>query len=209
MDGVITIDVRGLDGVQKRLAQIPKDLQGKAMSAAINKTAQKARAEINRVIPQEYAVKATEVRNSIDLRSARAGNLEAVISIFGSQSKRGRSANMIRFLAVAVAAGASFKTRGAVGIKKKDIAALKRQLGFRIRRAAGLKTVDGAFIANKGRTVFMREGKARLPIKPVQVIGFSQMFNARKIRDRVMAKIDKDLLDEVDRAIKSVLARAA
>ena len=35
------------------------------------------------------------------------------------------------------------------------------------------------------------------------------MFNARKIRDRVMAKIDKDLLDEVDRAIKSVLARAA
>ena len=205
----IKVDLRGIAEVQSRLARLPGELRDKAISAAINKTAQKARAEINRAIPQEYAVKADEVRSAISLRSASTGNLQAVIDIFGSKSKRGRSANMIRFLAVAVAAGASFKTRGAVGIKKKDIAALKRQLGFRIRRAAGLKTVDGAFIANKGRTVFMREGKARLPIKPVQVIGFSQMFNARKIRDRVMAKIDKDLLDEVDRAIKSVLARAA
>jgi hypothetical protein len=207
VDGVITIDVRGLDGVQKRLAQIPKDLQGKAMSAAINKTAQKARAEINRVIPQEYAVKATEVRNSIDLRSARAGNLEAVISIFGSQSKRGRSANMIRFLAVASAAGITFKARGAVGVKKKDVAALKQQLGFLVRRGSGLKKIDGAFIGNKGRTVFIREGKGRLPIKPVQVIGFSQMFNARRINERVMAKIRNDFGVEMQRAIKSVLER--
>ena len=205
----IKVDLRGIAEVQSRLARLPGELRDKAISAAINKTAQKARAEINRAIPQEYAVKADEVRGAISLNSARAGNLQAVIDIFGSKSKRGRSANMIRFLAVAVAAGASFKARGAVGIKKKDIAALKRQLGFRIRRAGGLKKIEGAFIGNKGRTVFMREGEARLPIKPVQVIGFSQMFSARKIRDRVMAKIDKALLDEVDRAIKAVLARAA
>lgn len=209
MSGIgLKVDIRGIAEVQRRIGRLPGELQGKAMSAAINKTAQKARAEINRAITQEYAVKADEVRNAISLRSASGSNLQAVIDIFGSKSRRGRSANMIRFLAVAVAAGASFKTRGA-GIKKKDIAALKRQLGFKIRRAGGLKKIDGAFIGNKGRTVFIRTGDARLPIKPVQVIGFSQMFNARKIRDRVMAKIDKDLLDEVDRAIKSVLARAA
>ena len=210
MSGIgLKVDIRGIAEVQRRIGRLPGELQGKAMSAAINKTAQKARAEINRAIPQEYAVKADEVRSAISLRSASGGNLQAVIDVFGSKSRRGRSANMIRFLAVAVAAGASFKARGAVGIKKKDIAALKRQLGFKIRRAGGLKKIEGAFIGNKGRTVFIRTGDARLPIEPVQVIGFSQMFNDRKIRDRVMAKVDKDLLDEVDRAIKAVLARAA
>ena len=210
MSGIgLKVDIRGIAEVQRRIGRLPGELQGKAVSAAINKTAQKARAEINRAIPQEYAVKADEVRSAISLRSASGSNLQAVIDIFGSKSRRGRSANMIRFLAVAVAAGASFKTRGAVGIKKKDIAAIKRQLGFKIRRAGGLKKIEGAFIGNKGRTVFIRTGDARLPIEPVQVIGFSQMFNARKIRDRVMAKVDKDLLDEVDRAIKAVLARAA
>lgn len=207
MAGVIKIDVRGLDKVKANLARIPKELQGKAMSAAINKTAQKARAEINRAIPQEYAVKAAEVRNSIELRSARAGDLQAVISIFGSQSKRGRSANMIRFLAVAQAAGMAVKTRGAVGVKKKDMAALKQQLGFLIRRGGGLKKIEGAFIGNKGRTVFIREGKGRLPIKPVQVIGFSQMFTSRRINDRVMAKVRTDFGVEVERAIRSILER--
>ena len=149
------------------------------------------------------------MRNAISLRSASGNNLQAVIDIFGSKSRRGRSANMIRFLAVAVAAGASFKTRGAVGIKKKDIAAIKRQLGFKIRRAGGLKKIDGAFIGNKGAHRLHSHRRARLPIGASQVIGFSQMFNACKIRDRVMAKVDKDLLDEVDRAIKAILARAA
>lgn len=207
MVGVIKIDVRGLDGVQKRLAQLPKELQGKAMSAAINKTAQKARAEVNRAITQEYVVKADEVRNAVELRGAKSSDLKAVISIFGSKSKRGRSANMIRFIAVAQAAGMAFKTRGAVGVKKKDVAALKQQLGFLVRRGGGLKKIEGAFIGNKGRTVFIREGKGRLPIKPVQVIGFSQMFNARRINERVMAKIRNDFGVEMQRAIKSVLDR--
>jgi hypothetical protein len=202
----ITIDVRGLEGVKKRLAEIPRELQGKTVNAAINKTADKARAEINRAIPQEYAVKAAEVRSAIDIRKAQTGNMQAVISIFGSKSRRGRSANMVRFLAVAQAAGIGFKTRGAVGIKKKDVAALRGQLGFLIKRGGGVKKITGAFIGNKGRTVFMREGKARLPIKPVQVIGFSQMFNARRINERVMAKVRAEFGVELDRAINRILA---
>lgn len=53
----------------------------------------------------------------------------------------------------------------------------------------------------------MREGKGRLPIKPVQVIGFSQMFNSKRISSRVMQKINDDLPIEVDRAIKMLMAK--
>ncbi len=177
-----------------------------AATMALNKTAKKAQTEINRAIRDEYVVKADEVRNSMQLRQARQGELQAVIDIFGSKRRRGRSANMIHFLAALQAAGVALKTRGS-SLRRSDLKDIGRQLGFKVKKAGGVKTIQGAFLANRGRTVFMREGRARLPIKPVQVIGFSQMFSSKKISQRVMAKVDKDFIEELDRAIKIVMER--
>jgi hypothetical protein len=207
----IKVDIRGMDAVQKNLARISDELKrGKAIGAALNKTGQKAKAEVNRAIVQRYAIKAGEVRNSVYLRSARAkaNDLQAVIEIFGSPSKRGRSMNLVRFLAAVQAAGRAHKTRGARG-NRKALAALGAQLGFQITRSGGLKQIEGAFLGNKGRTVFQRTGPGRLPIAPVQVIGVSQMFSSRAIRTRVMAKINADLPVEVRRAVEMILARSA
>lgn len=201
------VEIKGIAEVQAKLEELKDSLRGPAMQAAINKTVDKAQAEINRAIREEYAVKAEEVRNSMTVQTARKGQLEATIRVFGSKNKRGRSLNMIHFLAAAQAAGVAMKTRGTVGVKKADLKALGSQLGFKIKRNGGLRQIAGAFVGNKGRTVFMREGKSRLPIKAVQVIGFSQMFTSRKISSRVMAKIRADLPIEVDRAIKAQLAR--
>ena len=212
---MITVRVDGLAEVQKKLAGLQHDLRDKVLQPAINKAAEKAKAEINRVIPQEYAVKAAEVRNAVEIRKARSGQLSATVTIFGSTNKRGRSLNMIHFVAAAYMAGAgTFKVRsGAVGVRKKDVKALGRQLGFQIKKGAGLKTKVGAFIGNKGRTVFIRvpgkQMKSRSgslnkhseQIVPVQVIGFSQMFSSKKISQRIMAKINEDLPKEVERAV--------
>lgn len=203
----VKLDVRGLYDVKNRLSRISDSLQSGVVNQAINKTAQKARAEINRAIYQEYAVRQDEVRNAIDLRKANKTDLTATINIFGSKSRRGRSANMIRFLAIAQLAGMAVKTRGAK-VTRKQARAIGNQLGFKIRRAGGIKKIDGAFIGNKGRTVFIREDKSRLPIQPVQVIGFSQMFNSRKINLRVMDKVRADFSDEIDRAIKLALSKS-
>lgn len=206
----INVDIKGLASVQKTLRQLPKEIQEKALVPAINKTAAKAQAEINRAITQEYAVKAGEVRNSMELRKANKDRLEAAISIFGSASKRGRSANMVRFLQIMQANGIAFKTRSqgkGASVTRKDLKNIGKQLGFIIKRGGGVKTIEGAFLANKGRTVFIREGKARLPIKPVQVIGFSQMFSSKRISQRVKDKIESDMSVELERAIKMVLSR--
>jgi len=200
------IEVRGLADVQKRLAGLSREMQDKVLRPAINKAADKGRAEINRLVPQEFAVKASEVRNAIDVRKARSGNLEAVIQIFGSAKRRGRSLNLIHFLAAVQAAGQAIKVRGGKG-NKRELAALQAQLGFLIKKGGGLKKIEGAFIGNNGRTVFMREGKARMPIKRAQVIGFAQMFNSRRVSSRVMDKINRELPVEVDRALKMLLVR--
>ena len=206
---MITVHVKGLEGVKANLKRLSTELQkGKAMQAAINKTATKGQAEINRAIRDEYVVKAEEVRNSITVSGARAGRLQARIDIFGSARRRGRSLNLIHFLAAFQAKGAgAFKTRAARGIRKKDLAAIGKQLGFQIKRGGGLKQIDGAFVGNNGRTVFIRQGDRRLPIEPMRVIGYSQMFGSRKIHDRVLGKIRSEFPVEIERAIKMILAR--
>jgi hypothetical protein len=205
---MIEVRVLGMDAVQDRLRQVASDLRPKVLGPAINKVAEKARAEINRAIPQEFAVKASEVRNAVSLRKARSGDIEARITVFGSTSRRGRSMNLIHFLAAVQQAGKAIKKRG-VKASKADLSALNRQLGFLIKRAGGLKKIDGAFVGNDGRTIFRRIGKARLPIEPLQVIGFSQMFSSRRISERVLAKIKADLLIEVERSITRLLSRSA
>lgn len=200
----ISVQVKGVDELRRKLSGVVKDVDRKVVQPAINKVAEKARAEINRAIPQEYAVKAAEVRNAIDLRKARDGDLRAVISIFGSARRRGRSLNMIHFLAAIQAAGKAAKVRGA-RVTKQDMKALARQLGFVIRRDGGLKKIDGAFVGNKGRTIFRRTGKGRLPIEPLQVIGFSQMFSSQKISKRVLDKVRAELPVEIDRALARLL----
>jgi len=202
----IKVDVRGLAQVKQKLSGLERGMKAKVLQPAINKVAAKARAEINRAIPQEFNVKASEVRNAIELRQARGGRLEASLSVFGSARRKGRSLNMIHFLAAVQAAGQAMKTRGAKG-KKSELEALRKQIGFLVKKGTAIKKIDGAFVGNRGRTVFMRDGNARLPIKPVQVIGFGQMFNSRRINRRVLDKINQELPVEVERALKMMLER--
>ncbi|HRT42262.1 MAG TPA: phage tail protein [Phycisphaerae bacterium] len=203
---MISVKVLNVGDVKARLAKQAQGVRDKAIGPAINKVAEKARAEINRAIPQEFAVKASEVRNAITLRKARAGNPEALIEIFGSTRKRGRSLNLIHFLAAVQAAGQSVNVRGSRA-SKRSLSGLGGQLGFLIKRAGGLKKLEGAFVGNKGRTIFRRTGSSRLPIEPLQVIGFSQMFSSRRISSRILAKINAELPVEIDRAIARELGK--
>lgn len=130
-----------------------------------------------REIRTEYAVQASYVRDRLRIKRATffkgVLNVEAVLDV----QDKPRSANLIRFTARRTAAGVSVK----------------------IKRAGGRKVVRGAFIGNKGRTVFERIPGTRMAsrekggakhserIKPMQTIDVPQMFNARRINAAVMA----------------------
>ena len=204
----IKVDVRGVSEVRRSLSRLQTDLRDRAMSAALNKVAEKANTEIKRAVTAEFNISASDVANAITLRKARGADLQATLSIFGSRRKRGRSLNVVHFLEKSITLGEA-KRRS----KKGQLYGVGRGgrllpvLGFKFKKGGGVKQIEGAFLANKGRTVFVRTGDKRLPIKPVQMIGVSQMFSAERIRQRVMNRIDRDLVTEVDRAVKMVLAR--
>jgi len=196
----LNIQLKGIDAVQKKLASLSAAQASGAISMAINKTTAKAKAEINRAITQRYQIARAEVANSVAINAASKSKPRAVISIFGSPKKRGRSLNMIHFT--------ERKVTLAQGRKRaKD--GTQNQLRFNIIKGGGQKTIPGAFIGNKGRTIFQRVGKSRLPIKPVQVIGVGQMFNFRPITERVIKRINDEFLIEVNRAVAQKLRTAA
>lgn len=199
----INFQINGIPELKKKLESLTGPQMKSAMSMAINKTAAKGQSEITRAITERYQIKASEVRNSMSLRSSKSGTLEAEISIFGSTKKRGRSLNMIHFVEKKVTLAEARKRA-----KKGTL----NQLRFSVIKGTGLKTItgdpalkNGAFIGNKGRTVFMRTGKDRLPIKAVQVIGVGQMFNFKPINARVKKKIEEEFAVEMNRAVDGKL----
>lgn len=86
----------------------------------------------------------------------------------------------------------------------------KQGVTVRIRRDGGRKLIKGAFIANKGRTVFIREPyplTKRLPIRGVETIDVPQMFNSRPIMRRVLERVRAEFPKEFDRAAAYLLDR--
>jgi hypothetical protein len=207
----VSINVRGVAAVKKALAQLPINLRDKALAPALNKVAAKARTETIRAITSEYAIGREDVVNALSTRPARVkvtGQVSATLTIYGNARRRGRSFNAIRFLEKSITLAEARRRRkaGALSVEGRGGRALPI-LGFKFKRGGGIKRIKGAFIGNNGRTVFARTGSARTPIEPVQLIGVSQMFNARKVKSRVLERIQKELPIEVERAVRLVQSR--
>lgn len=186
--------------VQKSLDRLSLDLQKRVVPAALNKVAAKAKTEMKQQITGEYNLKSAEVNERLRvIKAGRALNQWlAVLDPFASR-KRSRSLNMIHFL--------ENKTTLAEA-KRRKAGGTVNQLHFKIKRVGGKKLVEGAFIGNKGRTVFVRTSGDRLPIKALSTIDVPQMFNTKRIQGKVLARIEKELQVEFDRAISAALSGA-
>lgn len=151
--------------VQKRLDAMRDDVAAKALARAVNRTLEQARTAMSREIRAEFNISRSKVDQSLVIRRAspRAG-VYAIEGRLESPTKRGRSLNLINFDARPTSKGVTVK----------------------IKKGGPRKLIKGAFIANQGRTVFIRTGKSRLPIEARQTIDVAKMFNTRRINARVV-----------------------
>ena len=175
--------------VQKQLETLHTNIGERAMASAINSTLAIAKTAMGRAIVQEFNVSAAYVRDRLRLRraSAKRGSLNISGALIGGRADGKRSANVIAFVDKKVTLAAS---------KRRRKAGTLNQVFVKIKRKGGSKPLDNVFIGNKGRTVFARVGKSRLPIRPVQTIDVSQMFNTQRINDAVV-KVMYDRFPEI------------
>lgn len=195
---MVTLSIKAdFSDVQKKLNRLSDDLQKRVVPAALNKVIAKANTEMARQISSEFNIRPSDVRSRLRVIRAKRSyaNWVAVLDPFASE-RRGRSLNLIRFLEKSVTL--------AEGRRRRNNQTLA-QLRFQIKRTGGKKMIPGAFIGNRGRTVFIRDGAARLPIKALSTIDVPQMFNTRRIQSLVINKIGSDMQIEFDRAINASL----
>lgn len=182
----IRIDVN-LGGVYTALEQLQSDIRERAAVSAVNKTLAKSRTNMARAIAREFVLTYGFVADRLSIQKAKFVGGKAVIAgaLDGSNGKK-RSANLIAFVEKSVTLAQA---------KKRAKAGTLDQLHFQIKRGGGKVVIPGAFIANKGRTVFIREGKARLPIKALSTIGVPQMFNTKRLNKIVVDAMREDFPD--------------
>jgi hypothetical protein len=182
------VDIRtNFPQVAQALRQVEQDLASKVLARTLNRVVEQARTQMSRDIRADYNLPADYVRDRLRIRRAfaGAGQFSLQAELIGGDGKR-RSANVIRFV------------RGT------------GQRGVKVAISKGrAKEIAGAFIGNKGRTVFRRTTSRRLPIEPVRTIDVAQMFNAKRINAKVVAAINERFPAVFAREMRFALSRLA
>ena len=173
--------------VQRALDAMRQDVAGQATARALNRTVEQAKTAMSREIRQEFVLPASTVNASLVIKRAsfKGGsfNLEATLTSISDRGKR--SLNLSHFQARQTAKGVTFK----------------------IKRNGPRQLIPGAFLINDGKTVMIRVGKKRLPIKPLQTINVAQMFNTKRINARVVQTIQDKFPEIFAREAKYYLDR--
>jgi hypothetical protein len=170
--------------VQRKLDRLARDVSNTVTTRAMNATIAQAKTSMSKEIRTEFNVSAAFVRDRLKIKRAffRGGALSLVAELSAPEGQKGdRGINLIRF-----------------GAKKNN-----KGVSVKIKKVGARKMVGGAFIGNKGRTVFQRIpgsimrsraqslGKQhRERIKPLSTINVPGMFNTRRINAAVVAAME-------------------
>lgn len=195
-----TISIRNnFPEVAARLNQLGMDIGNKAVVRAINTTIDQGKTQMARQISQEFRVSVGTAKDRLKVfkASARNGAFRFVATLEATRKDPGRSMNLIAFVTKGKVSKASAKRSG-----RTDLAG---QLQFQIKRGGGRKSIKGAFIGNMGRTVFIRTGKDRLPIKALNTIDIGQMFNTRRVNKVVRQVMLDKFPANFQRELRAVL----
>lgn len=209
---MISLKVRtNFERIIRELGGLPEELGNKAAARALNATVEQGKIEMAREISQTYRLTVAQVKERLTVRKAVSrGTLYLTATLEASQRDFGRSMNLIAFLERSITLAQSRKRMkagegGSYALRNGAVVKKALQLRFQIKRSGGQKMIPGAFVGNKGRTVFIREGKARLPIHGLNTIDVPQMFNARRINE-VIRKVMIERFDiNLRREVSSVL----
>lgn len=208
-----TISIRNnFPAIAAKLDRLPENIANKALVRALNHTIDQGKTEMARRISSEYRLSVAKAKERLSVRRAyaRGGKLHFEAILEAKRRYQGRSMNLIHFVEDRVSL-AEAKRRAKAGeggkhtLRHGGQVTLAHQVRFQIKRTGGAKIIPGAFIANMGRTVFIREGKGRLPIKPVNTIDVPQMFNGRRINTVVRQVILDKFQGNFRRELRVVL----
>ncbi len=208
-----TISMRNnFPAIARQLEALPEKIGNRAVTRAMNACVEAGKTAMARQISQEFMLTSAKVKERLVVYRAYAkgGVFNFQATLEATRRGQGRSMNLIAFVerSVTFAQARKRKKAGEGGthtIKGGVKVQQALELRFQILRGGGKKVIKGAFIGNKGRTVFVREGKKRLPIKAKNTIDVPNMFNTRRINSVVRKVMIERFPAAFKRELRSVL----
>ena len=182
--------------VVKKLKTLEDGIGNKAVVRALNATIDQGKTQMARTISKEFriSVGSAKDRLSVTRASASSANVGFEVALEATKKGKGRAMNLIAFVESKTTLGEA---------RKRAKAGTQSQVYFQVKRSGGKKMIKGGFIANKGRTLFIRTGKARLPIRSLSTIDIPSMFNTRRINTQVVKvmreQFEKNFNRELDK----------
>jgi hypothetical protein len=172
------IDIKvDVEAARQRLNYFQRSVIPKATAAALNRTGDYANTLTVRDLSKVTGLKQKDVRTALNRVRATWNNLEYRLAVIG------KALNLIRFSARQTKKGVSASAWG------------KR------------KIYRGTFIANQGRTVFVRTSKARLPIRPVYGPSLPREFGRTEFLGNLRKAIIVKWRAEFERQLNYYLTR--
>lgn len=191
--------------VVREMERVGLEVGERALVRALNAATDQGKTRMAQQISREFRVSSSDVKSRLSVARARAkGAYRFEARLEASNRGKGRSMNLIAFVEQMVTlAQARKRMKAGEGQAKRGNKAL--ELRFQIKRTGGKKVIPGAFIGNKGRTVFIRKGKSRLPIKALNTIDVPQMFNTQRINKVVVDVILERFEAQFRRELRAVM----
>ncbi len=169
--------------VIRQLKALPDEVADKAMARSLNTTVDQAKPAMAREISKEFLVSVAEAKKRLYVSKARRkGGVYVLEAALEARRPRGLHGNDMRGMGII-----NFveKSTTLAQARKRAKAGVKDQVFFQIKRQGGKRFIRGAFIATNKKTggtaLFVREGKARYPIKVLTTIDIPTMFNTERI----------------------------
>jgi len=188
----IFIDTKQID----RLAVELKGFEEQVADAtyhALSRTLDHVVTQVGRIVPKEYAVKASEVKASFKggIKKPTENNLTA------SLTSRGHTLSLAHFPHSPKAPPASKR-------KYKVKATIKREGGRKT-----VKTEPKPFVATTGAksadkvqfNVFRRVGEKRLPVVVIRTLSVPQMITNEKVAETIQKAADEKLAERLEHEI--------
>lgn len=188
----IIIDTKQIE----RLAIELKDFEGEvaaATASALNRTIDYTITQVGRIVPKEYAIKASEVKASFKggIKRPSSNSLEASIT------STGHTLSLAHFPHSPMAPPA-----------KKRKYAVKAT----IKRAGGRKPINTdpkPFVATTGAksadkvqfNIFRRLGEKRLPITVIRTLSVPQMITNEKVAEAIQKAANEKMVERLEHEI--------
>lgn len=166
-----------IKSVERSLSQVQRKVITPATNAALNNTGRTVVKEIRSAVAKDTGLKVGEIKERMKVRKSSFKNLS--VEVFMS----GRWFNLIRFKAK------------------------QTKKGVRAKAWGETKLYKGAFIGNRGRTVFARTSKKRLPIKALVGPNPAVEFNKRIVTTTFQSSVTKRFKTVFERELGFRLAK--